>query len=94
MSAGSEPGGPVPGRPVPGPATPAPAGAAGPVTPAPVGASGDTVADAAGPRTGDIVIDAAIADLAAADPLDLDAQIELGERVRATLRTRLDDLGG
>lgn len=46
------------------------------------------------PRTGDIVADAALADLAAADPADLDAQLTTGEQVERTLRGRLADLGG
>jgi hypothetical protein len=44
--------------------------------------------------TGDIVIDAALRDLQAAPPEDLDAQIEAGQRVHETLRGRLSDLGG
>ena len=46
------------------------------------------------PLTGDVVIDAALADLAAARTDDLDAQIEAGERVQHTLQLRLGDLGG
>jgi hypothetical protein len=46
------------------------------------------------PVTGDPVVDAATAQLAAADPADLDAQIEAGERVHQALRSRLSDLGG
>lgn len=56
--------------------------------PAPPGApSGD------GP-TGDAQIDAALAELDAAAPDDLDAQIEAGQRVHRTLQSRLSDLGG
>ena len=51
--------------------------------------SGDDI-----PLTGDPVVDAATARLAAADPEDLDAQIEAGERVHQALRSRLSDLGG
>jgi DNA polymerase-3 subunit gamma/tau len=59
-----------------------------PPKPAPPGApSGD------GP-TGDAQIDAALADLDAAAPDDLDAQIEAGQRVHRTLQSRLSDLGG
>jgi len=46
------------------------------------------------PETGDLVIDAALRDLAASDPGDLDGQIEAGERVQRTLQSRLTDLGG
>jgi hypothetical protein len=46
------------------------------------------------PETGDLVIDAALSDLAATDPDDLGAQLEAGERVDQTLRSRLADLGG
>jgi hypothetical protein len=45
-------------------------------------------------ETGDLVIDASLKDLADADPDDLDAQIEAGERVHQTLQSRLSDLGG
>jgi hypothetical protein len=46
------------------------------------------------PETGDLVIDAALADLAAAGSRDLDAQIAAGEQVQRTLQSRLADLGG
>jgi len=46
------------------------------------------------PETGDLVIDAALADLASADSQDLDAQIAAGEQVQRTLQSRLADLGG
>ena len=46
------------------------------------------------PETGDIVIDAALRDLAAAPHDDLDAQLEAGEAVHRTLQSRLTDLGG
>ncbi len=46
------------------------------------------------PQTGDLVIDASLTDLAAADAEDLGAQLEAGERVDRTLRSRLADLGG
>ncbi len=45
-------------------------------------------------ETGDIVIDAALADLAGASAQDLDAQIAAGEHVHRTLQARLADLGG
>lgn len=46
------------------------------------------------PETGDLVIDAALGDLAAAPGDDLDAQLEAGEAVHRTLQSRLTDLGG
>jgi len=46
------------------------------------------------PETGDIVIDAALRNLAAAPVDDLDAQLEAGEAVHRTLQSRLSDLGG
>lgn len=46
------------------------------------------------PETGDLVIDAALSELAASDPDDLAAQLEAGEQVDQTLRSRLADLGG
>ncbi|KGN36118.1 hypothetical protein [Knoellia subterranea] len=46
------------------------------------------------PETGDLVIDAALRDLAEAPIGDLDAQIERGEQVQRTLQGRLSDLGG
>ena len=46
------------------------------------------------PETGDIVIDAALRDLAEADHDDLDAQLATGEAVHRTLQSRLSDLGG
>ena len=46
------------------------------------------------PRTGDIVIDAALTDLAVADAGDLDAVLDRGEAVHRTLQGRLADLGG
>ena len=51
-------------------------------------------ADPAPPETGDIVIDAALRDLAAAPADDLDAQLQSGEAVHRTLQSRLSDLGG
>jgi hypothetical protein len=56
---------------------------------APVGEVG---VDAGGVTTGDIVIDAALRDLTAADPSDLDAQIEQAEALQRTLQGRLADL--
>lgn len=71
------------------------------------GRAGDAVAHASGHEdptalaeglgpdaTGDIVIDSALQDLAAAPDDDLDAQIEAGQRVQETLQARLSDLGG
>lgn len=46
------------------------------------------------PETGDLVIDAALRELAEAGEGDLDARIAAGERVQETLRSRLSDLGG
>ncbi|MFC7492582.1 MULTISPECIES: hypothetical protein [unclassified Knoellia] len=48
----------------------------------------------AAPETGDLVIDAALRDLAETPGDDLDAQIERGEQVQRTLQGRLSDLGG
>lgn len=45
------------------------------------------------PRTGDIVIDAALGDLAGTDEGDLDAQLAAGQSLQDTLRARLADLG-
>lgn len=45
------------------------------------------------PETGDLVVDAALRDLAAVDPADLDATLASGEAVHATLTSRLSDLG-
>ena len=61
---------------------------AGPPSPAGAPTAG------APPETGDIVIDAALRDLAAAPDDDLDAQLEAGEAVHRTLQSRLSDLGG
>ncbi|WP_299445613.1 hypothetical protein [uncultured Phycicoccus sp.] len=46
------------------------------------------------PETGDLVVDAALRDLAAVPDDDLDQQLEAGEHVQRTLRSRLGDLGG
>lgn len=51
-------------------------------------------ASAPAPETGDLVIDAALRDLAEAPEDDLDAQVERGEQVQRTLQGRLSDLGG
>ncbi|MFW5474364.1 hypothetical protein ACOCJ5_13735 [Knoellia sp. CPCC 206450] len=73
------------------------------VDPGPDGASdGDSAGTEAGapgqgspaPETGDLVIDAALRDLAEAPEDDLDAQVERGEQVQRTLQGRLSDLGG
>ncbi|GGL25350.1 hypothetical protein H9L10_05000 [Phycicoccus endophyticus] len=45
------------------------------------------------PETGDLVIDSALAELAASPEVDLDAQLAAGEEVQRTLRSRLGDLG-
>ncbi len=49
---------------------------------------------AGAPETGDLVIDAALGELAVTPMDDLDAQIEAGEHVQRTLQSRLGDLGG
>jgi hypothetical protein len=46
------------------------------------------------PETGDIVIDAALRDLADTAAEDLDGQLATGEAVHRTLQGRLGDLGG
>ncbi|MFN2321027.1 MAG: hypothetical protein ABR500_15280 [Dermatophilaceae bacterium] len=43
--------------------------------------------------TGDLVIDAALRDLAAVDPGDLDGHIEAAESLQRTLQARLANLG-
>ena len=48
----------------------------------------------AAPETGDAVIDAALRDLAAVAPEDLDGRLAAGEHVQRTLQSRLADLGG
>ncbi|HYN66104.1 MAG TPA: hypothetical protein VES93_04390 [Ornithinibacter sp.] len=55
---------------------------------------GGAPTEGAPPETGDIVIDAALRNLAAAPDDDLDAQLEAGEAVHRTLQSRLSDLGG
>lgn len=45
------------------------------------------------PETGDLVVDAVLADLAAVDPTDLDGLLAAGESVHATVTSRLSDLG-
>lgn len=45
------------------------------------------------PRTGDLVIDGAVAETAAVDPADLDGVAEAGERLHSALQSRLSDLG-
>jgi hypothetical protein len=45
------------------------------------------------PETGDIVIDAALRDLADVAEEDLDGQLAAGEQVQRTLQSRLSDLG-
>ncbi|KGN42582.1 hypothetical protein [Knoellia aerolata] len=63
-------------------------------THAPGGSADPPGAGSDAPETGDLVIDAALRDLAAAPEDDLDAQIERGEQVQRTLQGRLGDLGG
>ncbi|HZB66377.1 MAG TPA: hypothetical protein VE503_03065 [Ornithinibacter sp.] len=46
------------------------------------------------PETGDVVIDAALRELADAPADDLDALLSAGEVVHRTLQSRLTDLGG
>lgn len=50
-------------------------------------------AGAPAPETRDIVVDAALRDLAAVDGADLDATLAAGESVHGTLTARLSDLG-
>lgn len=69
-----------------------------PVTDSPVTdtAEIERTPDSAGgptPETGDLVVDAALADLAAVDSSNLDAVLAAGESVHATLTSRLSDLG-
>ncbi len=63
-------------------------------TTVPASPAGAPTTPGAPPETGDIVIDAALRDLAAAPDDDLDAQLEAGEAVHRTLQSRLSDLGG
>lgn len=58
----------------------------------PEGTQPETVATTV-PVTGDLLVDAALRDLAALDPADLDATLATGEAVHATLTSRLSDLG-
>jgi hypothetical protein len=46
------------------------------------------------PTTGDPVVDAAMAELAAAEPGSLAERIDAGERAHRVLQGRLSDLGG
>ncbi len=55
--------------------------------------SDTSIADAR-PESGDLVIDAALADLDAVAAHDLDGFIASGEAVHQTLKSRLTDLGG
>ena len=64
------------------------------VEPGPPLEPGPPAEPAPAPETGDLVIDAALRDLAQAPESDLDAQIERGEQVQRTLQGRLSDLGG
>jgi len=64
----------------------------------PASESGRPVEGPAGPpvspETGDVVIDAALRELADAPADDLDALLSAGEAVHRTLQSRLTDLGG
>lgn len=81
---------PRPSAPRPGPPAPLPSPPA--ATPAPR-AMPSLPDDGSTPQTGDLVVDAALRDLAAVDPTDLDAVVAAGESVHATLTSRLSDLG-
>lgn len=63
----------------------------GPPTPTPPMPGGEAREPA--PETGDIVVDAALRDLAAVDEADLDAILAAGDSVHGTLTARLSDLG-
>lgn len=49
--------------------------------------------ESAAPETGDLIVDAALSDLAAVDPSDLGATLAAGDAVHTTLTARLSDLG-
>lgn len=76
------------------------ADAVGSGRPAP-GPTGDAVhldteaapVDTGAALTGDLVIDAALGELLAQGPDDLDAQVAAGERLQRALHERLSDLG-
>lgn len=76
--------------PRPGPAEPV-----APATAPPADLPGTTAGEGgtAAPETGDLVVDAALRDLAAVDDADLDATLVAGESVHRTLTSRLSDLG-
>lgn len=59
----------------------------------PSAASGGRQAPDPAPETGDAMIDAALQDLGAADPDDLDAMVAAGESTHRVLQARLSDLG-
>ena len=73
-------------RPVPGAPTPAPGEL-------PSASHASPSGEGTAPETGDIVVDAALRDLAGTDQSDLDATLSAGESVHATLTARLSDLG-
>ena len=73
----------------PGP-VPGPPPAGGPTLHSPPATSATT---AGVPQTGDTVIDGALAELAAAETGDLDAQLSAAEELHTRLRARLSDLG-
>jgi hypothetical protein len=66
----------------------------GPEQPPPPEPATTATADEGAPETGDLVIDAALRDLADTPAADLDGQIERGEQVQRTLQGRLSHLGG
>ena len=79
---------PGPPRPVAPPRVPTPA-----ATQAQSAAPAQAADPSATPETGDLVVDAALTDLAAVDPRDLDEVLAAGDSVHATLTSRLSDLG-
>lgn len=60
---------------------------------APFDPGGRTVVPQERVATGDLVVDAAVTDLAALDGADLDGHIEAAEALHRTLQARLADLG-
>lgn len=66
---------------------------AGTPSPTPVPGAPTHQGPGASPQTGDRDVDAALVDLAAVDPADLDALLAAGESVHVTLTSRLSDLG-
>lgn len=64
-----------------------------PMPPREVGQADSTPPAPTVPETGDVVVDAALRDLAAVDPHDLDATMTAAGSLHATLTSRLSDLG-